>query len=462
MNDSLLHDLLHKEAVWKEFFKSLSSKNIPPKAIPWYIRRAKTFLSKAKNTKVCELSIERVTLFLTSLSQDHLLDDWQINQSVDAVHFFLRDILHLNWVANIDWSSFKKDEFYTAKTHTMEIRELDIPELIAKRVEKFDVVLRKAYGELLTKLVRTLRVRNYSIRTEQVYLMWSVRFLHFHHKTKAGEISGQIVRNFLEYLALERQVAPNTQKQALNALAFLFCFGLERKLENIGDFVKAKSTQRLPVVLSKQEVKLLFAQFSPAHYLMAGLLYGSGLRLMECIQLRVQDIDFDYHQLLVRNGKGAKDRVVPLPERFEVSLREQIEKVKKLHKKDLLLGIDGVYLPFALERKYPKAGKELGWQYLFPSTRIATDQRSGKTRRHHIHPTALQKAVKKAGGNSGVNKKIHCHVLRHSFATHLLEAGYDIRTVQELLGHADVSTTMIYTHVLNKPGVNIQSPMDLI
>jgi len=462
MNDSFLHDLLHNEMIWNTFFQFLRNKNIHAKEIPWYIRRTRDFLSKAKNTRVCELNPERLTLFLTSLSRNNLLQAWQINQSIDAVQFFLRDILHLDWVDQVDWSSFRKDDFYTARTHAVEIEELDIPELIAQRVEKFDPVLREVYGKLLTKLVRTLRVRNYSTRTEQVYLMWAVRFLHFHHKTTADEISEQTVRKFLEHLALVRQVSPNTQKQALNALAFLFCFGLERKLENIGDFVKAKATQRLPVVLSKQEVKLLFDQFAPSHYLMAGLLYGSGLRLMECVSLRVQDIDFDYHQVLVRDGKGAKDRVVPLPERFETPLREQIDKVKALHQKDLRLNIDGVYLPFALERKYPQAGKEIGWQYLFPSTRIATDQRSGKTRRHHIHPTALQKAVKKAGQLSGINKRIHCHVLRHSFATHLLEAGYDIRTVQELLGHADVSTTMIYTHVLNKPGVNIQSPIDML
>jgi len=462
MNDLLLHDLLDDKKIWSKFSRSLADKKINAKAVPWYIRRAKRFLSKAKNTKISELNTDRVTLFLVSLSAENLLNDWQINQSVDAVRFFLRDILCLEWINEIDWQSFKKEENYTSPQHAVEIRELDIPELIAERVAKFDAVLRESYEGLLTKLVRTLRVRNYSIRTEQVYLMWSIRFLRFYGEENIAGISEQVARNFLEYLALERKVAPNTQKQALNALAFFFRFGLEQKLGNIGEFVKAKSAQRLPVVLSKNEVKLVFAEFSKAHYLMAGLLYGSGLRLMECVQLRVQDIDFDYHQVMVRNGKGYKDRVVPLPQRFEKLLEEQIARVEKIHGNDRALDIDGVYLPFALARKYPNAEKELAWQYLFPSTRISTDQRSGKTRRHHIHQTALQKAVRKAGINSGVNKRIHCHVFRHSFATHLLEAGYDIRTVQELLGHADVSTTMIYTHVLNKPGLNIQSPMDLI
>jgi integron integrase len=256
-------------------------------------------------------------------------------------------------------------------------------------------------------------------------------------------------------------VSPNTQKQALNALVFFFKFGLEREMGNIGDFIKSKQTHRLPVVLSKKEMKILFSHFSGKHKLMAGLLYGSGLRLMECMRLRVQDIDFDYQQIMVRNGKGFKDRIVPLPARFIDTLKEQIKDVQILHQADLKLDIDGVYLPYALERKYPNAGKELAWQFLFPATRIATDQRSGKTRRHHLHETTLQKAVRNAGRKSGINKRIHCHVLRHSFATHLLEAGYDIRTVQELLGHTDISTTMIYTHVLNKPGMSVKSPIDL-
>ena len=462
MKNPYLHDLLADNKVWRDFTQQLEEKRINQKSIPWYIRRAQSFLSKARNTRLSELTDERVIQYLEFISHDKVMDDWQVNQAVDAVCFLMRDIFKLSSSNQIDWQSFKRDENYISLQHATLVRELDIPELIEQRVAQFDQELQDAYGRVLTKLVRTLRVRNYSARTEEVYLMWARRFLLFYGNTSIEGITDQVVRNFLEHLALERKVAPNTQKQALNAIVFLFRFGLEREMGNISGFVKANSAQRLPVVLSQKEVQLIFSKLSGLHYLMTGLLYGSGLRLMECIRMRVQDVDFDYHQLMIRDGKGMKDRVVPLPQRFESDLQQQIEKVKKIHEKDLLLNIESVYLPYALERKYPNAGKELGWQYLFPSSRIAADQRTGKTRRHHIHESGLQKMIKQAGREAGIRKRVHSHVFRHSFATHLLEAGYDIRTVQDLLGHSDVSTTMIYTHVMNKPGLNVQSPMDLI
>ena len=463
MNDLYLHDLRSDPMLWRNFSKLLVQKSINANAIPWYIRRAKYFLSKARNTRLSELTSERVVHYLSFITRGTSVNDWQVNQSVDAINFLLDDLLHQPWVADIDWSSFKKDvEHYLSPDHATLVRELDIPELIKQRVKRFDPELQDIYGELLDKLVRTLRVRNYAARTEETYLMWIARFLRFYGDAEITGINEQSVRNFLEYLAIKKKVSPNTQKIALNSLAFLFNHGLERSMGHIGDFIRAKSHHRLPEVLSKQEVQQVFSKLSGLYHLMAGLLYGSGLRLMECVRLRVQDVDFDYQQLVIRNGKGMKDRVVPLPERFKDDLRQQIDKVRKIHKKDLALNIDAVFLPYALDRKYPNAGRELGWQYLFPATRIATDQRTGKTRRHHLHETSLQRAVKKAGKETNIAKRIHCHVFRHSFATHLLEAGYDIRTVQELLGHSDVSTTMIYTHVMNKPGLNIKSPMDLI
>lgn len=461
MNNKRIHEIIKDNVLQDKFSIFLKRKRIDSQAIPYYYKHVQYFLKKANNTFLHELTAKRVENYLTSLHKSKMLKDWQINQSVDAIQIFLDDILQLN-LKQIRWESFKYKLDYELEHYKYEqVEALDIPELIAQKVDSFDKSLRVRYGTLLTRVVRVLRVRNYSKRTEQTYLMWIGRFLRFLNNLNEEKITDQQVRRYLEYLAIERKVAPNTQRLALNSLVFLFKYGLEQELGDISDFIKARPFKRLPVVLSKTEVKHVLAQLlNQKYYLMAGLLYGSGLRLMECIRLRVQDIDFGYQQIMVRNGKGFKDRIVPLPNRFIPALKEQIKEVQTIHQSDLALDIDGAYLPYALERKYPNAGKELKWQFLFPSTKISIDQRSGKTRRHHLHETSLQKAVRMAGKKANINKRIHCHVFRHSFATHLLEAGYDIRTVQELLGHSDVSTTMIYTHVLNKPGLSVKSPVD--
>ena len=255
-------------------------------------------------------------------------------------------------------------------------------------------------------------------------------------------------------------VAASTQNQALNALVFLYKQVLGYELGELDGFVRAKRPKRLPVVLDRVEVRGLLDRLDGTQHLMVGLLYGTGMRLMECVRLRVQDLDFSYSQLVVRDGKGQKDRVVPLPQRLVPPLHEHLERVQALHRKDLDQGFGEVFLPDALARKWPNAPKEWGWQYVFPSGRLSVDPRSGKTRRHHLHENGLQKAVKAAAQKAEITKKVNCHCLRHSFATHLLESGYDIRTVQELLGHADVSTTMIYTHVLNRGGQGVLSPLD--
>ena len=255
----------------------------------------------------------------------------------------------------------------------------------------------------------------------------------------------------------------STQAQTLNAIIFFYKKVLAREVSDNIQFARSSKPKRLPVVLTSTEVMQLFNGIKNLTYkLMANLLYGCGMRLMECVRLRVLDLDFGYQQILVRNTKGKKDRVVPIPRRLVEALQNQIEKVKRLHAEDMEEGFGAVYLPDALARKYPKAEQELKWQYVFPSSKVSTDPRSGKVRRHHVHENGLQKYIKQASEQAGINKKVNCHALRHSFATHLLENGYDIRTVQELLGHADVSTTMIYTHVLNKPGVTVTSPLDVL
>jgi integron integrase len=288
-----------------------------------------------------------------------------------------------------------------------------------------------------------------------------MRFVLFSGFETMDDIQPDRIAAYLEHLAVKRNVAPSTQKQALNALVFMFRHVLKIPLEDHIDFARAKKPRRLPVVLSHGEIKCLLGGIdNELYHTMASLLYGAGLRLIECVRLRVCDVDFDYKQIMVRNGKGNKDRVVPLPDKLIAPLRQQLDKVTNLHDEDIQAGFGEVHLPYALALKYPNAAKELRWQYLFPSVKLSADPRTGKVMRHHIHENNLQKSIKRSADLSGLPKKVNCHALRHSFATHLLESGYDIRTVQELLGHADVSTTMIYTHVLNRGGRGVRSPLD--
>jgi integron integrase len=322
-------------------------------------------------------------------------------------------------------------------------------------------VCKQRFANMFERLIAEIRSRQYSIRTEQAYSDWILRFLLFTSVCSEHEITVDKISIFIEYLAVKRNVSASTQSQALNALVFLFRHVLKRELDEDINFQRAKKPKRLPVVLSRGEVNDLLAGVAhDIHRLMASLMYGAGLRLMECVRLRVCDIDFDYGQIIVRAGKGNKDRVVPLPASLIDSLSTQVANVVRLHKNDLAAGYGEVVLPGALAKKYKNAAKEPRWQYLFPSVKLSTDPRSKKVMRHHLHENNIQKSVKKSADLIGLTKKVSCHALRHSFATHLLESGYDIRTVQELLGHADVSTTMIYTHVLNIGGRGVKSPLD--
>jgi len=314
--------------------------------------------------------------------------------------------------------------------------------------------------KLLDQVREIMRVKHYSYRTELSYINWIKRFIIFNHKRHPKEMGEKEIRDYLSFLAQKADVAASTQNQALNAIVFLYREVLHRDLGDFSSYLQAKRPQRLPVVFSQSEVKRILAQMSGVPLLMASLLYGAGLRLMECLRLRIKDLDFEYMQITIRDGKGQKDRVTVLPQSLSASLRIQTEKVKRLHEIDLMEGFGSVNLPHALAEKYPNAAKEITWQFLFPSTKRAIDPRSGREQRHHCDPATLQRAVKIAIRGAGVIKHASCHTFRHSFATHLLENGYDIRTVQELLGHTDVRTTMIYTHVLQKGGLGVKSPLD--
>ena len=313
---------------------------------------------------------------------------------------------------------------------------------------------------LLGQLRDAIRRKHYSYRTEETYVHWVKRFIYFSGRRHPATLGQAEVTAFLNYLAVERTVAAATQNQALSALLFLYKEVVGAPLPWLDGLERAKRPARVPAVLTRDEVRRILSGMRGSKWLMASLLYGAGLRLRECQRLRVKDIDFGYRQITVRDGKGAKDRVTMLPRSVIAPLQTHLERVRRLHRRDLALGHGDVELPDALARKYPRAQHEWAWQFVFPSHKLSVDPRSGAIRRHHVYENFVIRGLKEAVRMAGIAKHVSCHTLRHSFATHLLEAGYDIRTVQELLGHADVSTTMIYTHVLNKGGRGVASPLD--
>jgi len=315
--------------------------------------------------------------------------------------------------------------------------------------------------KLLDRLRAEIRVRHYSLRTEQAYVDWARRFILFHNKRHPKEMGAGELRNFLSHLAVDRNVSASTQNQAKSALLFLYREVLAIELPWLDEVIFAKTAKRLPVVLTQVETRDLLNATSGTMGLVAALLYGTGMRLLEGLRLRVKDVEFTRREIIVREGKGNKDRVTVLPENLILPLKAHLEKVKALHESDLAAGFGEVFLPDALAVKYPNAAKAWGWQFVFPSPVRSTDPRSGVERRHHVYETSVQRAVREASRLAGIHKPVTPHVLRHSFATHLLQAGYDIRTVQELLGHKDVQTTMIYTHVLNRGGRGVTSPLDM-
>jgi integron integrase len=314
--------------------------------------------------------------------------------------------------------------------------------------------------KLLDQVRQAIRTRHYSPKTEESYVHWIKRFIFFHNKRHPAEIGEREIGQFLSSLVADRHVGASTQNQALNAVLFLYRDVLRKEIGYVDGVVRAKRPHRLPVVLTRPEVKSILSALDHSDWLMVMLLYGAGLRLMECLQLRVKDIDFSTNQIIVRAGKGDKDRHTMLPTAMKEPLAKHLETIKTQHQLDLEHGLGRVALPNALERKYRNAGKEWGWQWVFPGSSHYTDRVTGERRRHHLHESVLQKAVKQAVRKVGLAKPATPHTFRHSFATHVLEDGYDIRTIQELLGHRDVSTTMIYTHVLNRGGRGVNSPAD--
>jgi len=436
---------------WDSYRQAAVASGVPAKNAEWFVKWAQKFAMATKDKPIRERSASDIRKFLFELSIQRSIHPWQVHQAEEALVFlyegFLRLDLGLNTVrplvplTGISNPNFKAPQQFKD-------RALSKTEETAR------------YGELYSRFRSAMRVRHYSFRTERAYEHWIGRLLSFYADRPADSIDADDIQRYLNYLAEERKVAASTQNQARNAIVFLFKAVLKRDPGDVSDFVRAKQPLHVPEVLTRPEVESLLEVMTGVNQLMAGLLYGAGLRLMECIRLRVKDVDFDTGRLTIRDGKGRKDRITMLPERFQHLLNQQLEQARGLYESDLENGVAGVYIWPGLDRKYPNAAKEWIWQYVFSSNRLSVDPRSHTTRRHHVHASSLQKAVKSAAALAGLSKRVTCHTLRHSFATHLLENGCDIRSVQELMGHSNVATTMIYTHVLNRSDTTVKSPAD--
>jgi len=457
---------------WDKYISKTMAYGVKKTSVRWYVRDVEAYIKAHKNIRLAQHTADNVEQYLKVKGRKKGLEGWQFEQMVVAIKLLFTEMVILPWASSFAWDDwmFQADKLENNHgTVARDYQEIDIESITQgvlsegkKEKGLFSLVFQQ-YPEYVRNLIVQIRLKHYSIRTEKSYLGWLLRYIKFHAMKDPVSLVDVDVIKFLEYLVIERKVSSSTQAQALSSLVFFYKNVLQKDMSEDLQFVKSKKPKRLPVVLSHAEIKNLLNNIDGSvHALMAKLLYGCGMRLMECVRLRVMDVDFDYQQIMVREAKGKKDRVVPIPKTVMDALKQQIEKSCIEHRSDLVQGYGQVYIPEALARKYPNAEKEFRWQYVFSSKLISKDPRSGVYRRHHLHESSLQRQIHKASKKAGIFKKVNCHCLRHSFATHLLESGYDIRTVQELLGHADVSTTMIYTHVLNKPGVSVNSPLDML
>ncbi|RLB04907.1 MAG: integron integrase [Deltaproteobacteria bacterium] len=410
-----------EKGIFEGFRNFLEEKNINEKYIPHYVRWVRGCYNSLRRDLTETINGDEKKDWLLDLSTKY--EDWQVKQADYALKLY---------------TYFLSNHNYRPLESTSE-----------------------AWKKLERDTRRVLRLKRRSYRTEQAYTKWLLRFKNYVNCKNPEELLGSDVQSFLTYLAIEEKVSASTQNQALNALVFVFRHVLRKDFEGYIDAVRAKEKRRLPVVLTRREVNQIFAMLNGTHKLMAKLIYGCGLRVSECMRLRIKDIDLEMGTVTVRSGKGDKDRITILPENLKDDLLVHMDSVRIIYDRDRKNNVPGVWLPGALGKKYPNAGKEWGWFWLFPSRSLSVDPVSNTVRRHHIHEATLQRAFKKAVREAGITKNATVHSLRHSFATHLLENGYDIRTVQELLGHKNVQTTMIYTHVARKNILGVKSPLDV-
>lgn len=422
------------EGFWEIYISKAKNHNLPHKAVRWYIKRVEEYIKAHPSTRLSQHTRGDVENFLQAAGRNHRLADWQFKQIVHALKILFVDVIRSEWAKEFSWDHWLESATELPHSHATVARDFHRPSgsentrneavSLSSSADRLVEKVQANFPEYFTRLITEIRIKNYSIRTEHAYERWIARYVFFHSMKDPAELDGAAVAAFLEYLVIRRQVSGSTQGQALCAIVFFYKYVLNLELGDIGHFSHSKKPKRLPVVLSRDEITRLFPAIANDTYrLMAHLLYGCGLRLIECIRLRIQDLDFAYSQIIVRNAKGNKDRVVPLPKRLVKSLKTQIAYVTKTYQDDLKEGFGEVFLPYALSRKYPNAAKELGWQYLFPATKLSVDPRSYKIRRHHVFETCLQRQIKLAAKSAGLIKRVNCHALRHSFATHLLENG---------------------------------------
>ena len=414
-----------KEEVYHEGFQkvSLIKKYRTKKKLHYYLNWVAQLYVFCKTDPGVTVKSDQITQYLKQLSKNH--EDWQSQQASDAIHLYFFYLRRKNVLEGT--SESRPDELWKLRTDEM---------------------------------IKILRLKHRSASTEKTYLNWLRSFYRFLNGKSPEKLQSSDVKDFLTYLAVERRIAPSTQNQAFNAILFFYRHILDVEIDGLNDVVRARQRRRLPVVLTKQEVRDLFKNLNGINLLMARLIYGCGLRLRECLNLRIKDLDFRRFRLTIRSGKGDKDRETLLPEKLIDDLNTHIRQVWSQFNQDRENRVPGVYLPYALQRKYPNAGKEWAWQWVFPSHKLSVDPRSKVVRRHHLHHSNLHRHIKRAVYKAGIVKTVSVHTLRHSFATHLLEDGYDIRTIQELLGHSSLKTTMIYTHVAGKNLMGVKSPFD--
>ena len=446
------------------YFQVLEEMGITPSRRPFYAHWVRQFFKRFLKHRRRDLGHREITTFLNQLRDDPAIAHWQITQAKDAIEVYYEQFRGIALEPEKEQNTCAGKNLELNKTEESRIpapRELTQqthipPPIEKKRSPRVDM-------NALEKAAKTaFRIEHYALKTERSYLQWMRRFVRFHHYRRPSDMGGPEIHHFLSDLAVNQEVAASTQNQALNAIVFLFRKVIGKELDDFSDFPRAKRGKRLPVVLSRQEVQSILLRMDGVEGLIARLMYGTGMRLTEALRLRVQNLAFDRNEIIVRAGKGDKDRRVPLPVVLKSELYKHLDGRLAQYESDREKNMHEVELPGGLARKYPDAPYQWKWQFVFAASDYSVDPRSGARRRHHIHEIRVQRAVKKAVGEVGLTAHVTPHTLRHCFATHLLEAGQDIRTVQELLGHSDVKTTMIYTHVLNKGPLGVVSPLDTL